>query len=103
MLALWIPALGRRINQTLFIRHSEFVRVYVHMQIDMVAFKQIFWWEKKMNQITGILKNMGSSDRKRNPDYTITDIATTLLSRDYKGLSNYGSNGVIEIEEKKRR
>ena len=25
-----------------------------------------------------------------------TDIATTLMARDYKGLDNYGSNGVIE-------
>lgn len=52
-------------------------------------------------QITVILKNMGSSDKNRNPDYTITNIGTALLSRDYKGLSNYGSNGVIEIEYKK--
>lgn len=52
-------------------------------------------------QITVILKNMGSSDKNRNPDCTITNIGTALLSRDYKGLSNYGSNGVIEIEYKK--
>lgn len=52
-------------------------------------------------QITTILINMGSSDKDRIPDYKIVDIATTLLSRDYKGLGNYGSNGVIEIEFKK--
>lgn len=50
--------------------------------------------------ITVILKNMGSSDIKRIPDYMLADIATTLLSRDYKGLGNYASNGVIEIEKK---
>ena len=50
-------------------------------------------------QITTILINMGSSDRDRIPSYKIVDVATTLLSRDYKGLSNYGSNGVIEIYE----
>ena len=43
---------------------------------------------------------MGSSDKTRSPDYTIADIATALLSRDYKGLSNYGSNGVVEIEKR---
>ena len=47
--------------------------------------------------ITVILKNMGSSDTKREPDCKIVDIAAALLSRDYKGLSNYASNGVIEI------
>lgn len=34
------------------------------------------------------------------------DIAQTLMARDYKGLSNYGSNGVIEtrrIDEKNRK
>ena len=45
-----------------------------------------------------LLKNLGSSDESRVPDARKTDIATTLLSRDYKGLSNYGSNGVIEIK-----
>ena len=53
-----------------------------------------------MKQITVILKNMGSSDKKREPSFQKSDIATTLLSRDYKGLSNFASNGVIEIERK---
>lgn len=54
-----------------------------------------------MNRITVILKNMGSSDKKRVPDCWESDVATTLLSRDWKGLSNYASNGVIEIERNK--
>ncbi len=49
------------------------------------------------NQITVILKNMGSSDKKRVPDCWQSDVATTLLCRDYKGLSNFASNGVIEV------
>lgn len=53
-----------------------------------------------MNQITVILKNMGSSDKKRIPNCWESNVATTLLSRDWKGLSNYASNGVIEIEHK---
>ena len=50
------------------------------------------------NLTTVILKNMGSSDKKREPSFWQSDIATTLLSRDWKGLSNYASNGVIEVE-----
>lgn len=44
------------------------------------------------------LRNMGSSDENRNPSAKGAKIAATLLSRDYKGLSNYNSNGVIECE-----
>ena len=28
-----------------------------------------------------------------------TDTATTLMARDYKGLNNFGTNGVIEWKE----
>ena len=45
---------------------------------------------------TVILKNMGSSDMDREPDATQTTTEATILARDYKGLGNYGSNGVIE-------
>ena len=50
---------------------------------------------------TVILKNMGSSDKRRQPSCKESNIATTLLSRDYKGLSNFASNGVIEIERQR--
>lgn len=53
----------------------------------------------KKQIITAILKNMGSSNKDRTPSYTLTDIATTLLARDYKGWGNHFANGVIEIEE----
>ena len=39
---------------------------------------------------TVLLKNQ-CNDFERH-----TDIATTLMARDYKGLNNYGTNGVIE-------
>lgn len=45
-----------------------------------------------------ILRNCGSSDEARTPDARQTDVAATLLSRDYKGLSNYGSNAAIECK-----
>lgn len=43
------------------------------------------------------LDNLGSSDVKRIPSLVLADIASTILARDYKGLGNYDSNGVIEI------
>lgn len=45
------------------------------------------------------LENLGSSDESRVPKLEESDVAATLLSRDYKGLSNYASNGVLEIRE----
>lgn len=39
---------------------------------------------------TVLLKNMGKTVDKK------IDVAVTLRARDYKGLDNYGSNGVIE-------
>lgn len=39
---------------------------------------------------TWLLKDMGeTADRQ-------IDVAVTLRARDYKGLDNYGSNGVVE-------
>lgn len=45
-----------------------------------------------------IAANLATSNLSRIPHITPTDIATTLLARDYKGLSNHGSNIVMEIE-----
>ena len=39
---------------------------------------------------TWLLKDMGETAEKQ------IDVAVTLRARDYKGLDNYGSNGVIE-------
>ena len=39
---------------------------------------------------TWLLKDMGETAEKQ------IDVAVTLRERDYKGLDNYGSNGVIE-------
>ena len=40
---------------------------------------------------TWLLKDMGETADKQ------IDVAVTLRARDYKGLDNYGSNGVIEV------
>ena len=43
---------------------------------------------------TVLLKGM--VDKNLEPSATKQDIALTLLARDYKGLNNFGTNGVIE-------
>ena len=42
---------------------------------------------------TWLLKDMGETAQKQ------IDVAVTLRARDYKGLDNYGSNGVIECKQ----
>lgn len=42
---------------------------------------------------TVIMKNM--IDKNLEPDAKIIDVACTLMARDWKGINNYGSNGVI--------
>lgn len=43
-----------------------------------------------------IIEDIARKDAERIPQASQTDIATSLLERDCKGLGNY-SNGVIEI------
>ena len=43
---------------------------------------------------TVLLKGM--VDKELEPDALKIDVSSTLMSRDYKGLNNYGTNGVIE-------
>ena len=44
-----------------------------------------------------LLRNM--IDRNKAPSADVVDVACTLMARDYKGLSNYGTNGVIEWQK----
>jgi hypothetical protein len=53
----------------------------------------------KKRQITAIFKNMGSSNEDRIPSCTFSDVAVTILARDYKGWGNHFANGVIEVEK----
>lgn len=51
-------------------------------------------------QITVIVKDIKrATDKNREPDLIFTNIATSLLTRDWKGFSNW-ANGVLEIEQK---
>ena len=47
-------------------------------------------FQTSVQRETWLLKNCGELAEKR------INVATTILARDYKGLNNYGSNGVIE-------
>ena len=47
-----------------------------------------------MPKLTVCVKNM--IDKSTKAIAVKQDIAVTLMSRDYKGMNNYGSNGVIE-------
>jgi DNA (cytosine-5)-methyltransferase 1 len=38
----------------------------------------------------------GMVDKDIEPTASLTDVSTTIMARDYKGLNNYGTNGVIE-------
>lgn len=42
---------------------------------------------------------MASDSDDKEPSVQAADVAVTVLARDYKGLSNYPSNAVIEIYE----
>lgn len=47
---------------------------------------------------TLIMENMGSMNWDKLPDAKKTDIACTILARDWKGASNYAYNGVVHNE-----
>lgn len=38
----------------------------------------------------------GMVDKDIEPTASVIDVSTTIMARDYKGLNNYGTNGVIE-------
>lgn len=46
---------------------------------------------------TVLLKGM--VDKELEPQALKIDVSSTLMSRDYKGLNNYGTNGVIECQK----
>lgn len=43
---------------------------------------------------------VGMSGKDRKASFEPIDVATTLMARDYKGLNNYGFNGVLEDRSK---
>jgi len=72
-------------------------KYYINSEKTKQLIQQLVNSEKIKDTSTWLLKNMSSLDREPYAEKQI-DIACTLCARDYKGLNNYGSNGVIEIE-----
>ena len=54
---------------------------------------------KKMPLVFLMVLLSGMSSNSWKPEIELIDVACTLCARDYKGLNNYGSNGVIECEK----
>nr|DAH79434.1 MAG TPA: hypothetical protein [Bacteriophage sp.] len=51
------------------------------------------------SQICGQMETLllkGMVDKDVEPIASMIDVSATIMSRDYKGLNNYGTNGVIE-------
>lgn len=44
-----------------------------------------------------VMQNMASENVSRIPEAENINVAHSVLSRDFKGLSNWNANGVIEI------
>jgi len=65
-----------------------------YLSSDATEFFKYSSGERERERVTAIAKNKG-----KEIDHE-TDVACTLLSRDYKGMSNYGSNAVIENESR---
>lgn len=63
------------------------------------ASKQDTMMESQTCKQTEAVLLSGMSSEKRKPGIKQIDVACTLCARDYKGLNNYGSNGVIECEK----
>lgn len=57
--------------------------------------------EDVIEKQTVILKNMGTTNKNNIPSAKETDISCTLCARDYKGIANWGGNGVIECQKLK--
>ena len=46
-----------------------------------------------------MVENLATENENYIPYFKKTDIAATLMARDYKGLRNYSCNAIIEIYE----
>ena len=67
------------------------------------AIKVLVYGKKKQDpNLQGGCKliNLASSVDELQPRLELKDVSGTLLARDCRGLSNYGSNGVIEVWKK---
>lgn len=61
-----------------------------------IASRQDMTQESQTCGRTETLLLKGMVDKDIEPTASVIDVSTTIMSRDYKGLNNYGTNGVIE-------
>ena len=64
--------------------------------IQQTASKQDMMPESAISKQMEAVLLKGMIDKNLEPTATKQNVATTLLARDYKGLNNFGTNGVIE-------
>lgn len=64
--------------------------------IQQTASKQDMMPESAISKQMEAVLLKGMIDKNLEPTATNQNVATTLLARDYKGLNNFGTNGVIE-------
>ena len=62
------------------------------------ASRQDMMLESQICGQTETLLLKGMVDKDIEPTASVIDVSTTIMARDYKGLNNYGTNGVIEWE-----
>ena len=60
------------------------------------ASRQDMMQESQICGRTETLLLKGMVDKTIEPTASKIDVSTTIMARDYKGLNNYGTNGVIE-------
>ena len=60
------------------------------------ASRQDMMQESQICGRTETLLLKGMVDKDIEPTASVIDVSTTIMARDYKGLNNYGTNGVIE-------
>lgn len=61
-----------------------------------IASKQDVTQESQTCGQTETLLLKGMVDKDIEPTASVIDVSTTIMARDYKGLNNYGTNGVVE-------
>lgn len=61
-----------------------------------IASRQDMTQESQICGRTETLLLKGMVDKDIEPTASRIDVSTTIMARDYKGLNNYGTNGVIE-------
>jgi len=71
----------------------------LELSTKQTALKQDMTMEYQTCKQTEPVLLSGMVSEKYEPDAKRIDVATTIMARDFKGLSNFGTNGVIECKK----